>query len=266
MAVGIAKKLAILGSVGKQFILGDQKGKTLYEKIQEKLKDRVDQNLPLDIKIGSMVVIDTKSDAILGEGKFLFPDVSGESEIIGFGTIKASDDLKITRFYARTINKKDKDNKPIEILFIIDIGEEDKKITSIKLYCLYQGLALSDEENSKPVNEQDEAVLSHWIGGDNPLIGIPEFKIIRDGKEYIYHKTLGGVHNVELENIFDLPKDEDIDEEKHMTAYYSRKLDGELSYDGGELCMLRLTETSDSASIQIFIGVEINEIKIKVME
>lgn len=65
------------------------------------------------------------------------------------------------------------------IIYIIETGEDNEKLKSIKLYAMYDELLnLTDQEHPEPVNENDEAVLEHWIGNDNPLIGGPKFEII----------------------------------------------------------------------------------------
>lgn len=253
----LSGKLSFLARFAKKTIVGDGEGTTLYEKMKDKFKDRVDEKLVLGIKIDSLIDLDIENDAMLGEESFLFPDLSGKSQIIAFGTIKISDNLKITRFYAKTLANP-------ETIFIIEVGENNKEVEIIKLYAMYDELYLTDEDCPAPVTDNGEAVLKHWIGNTNPLIGAPEFRITKDKKDFIY-QNIGGKTSVEKESIFDLPKDEDIDYEKHTVAYYSRKLEGELSYDGAELCMLRLTETADAASVQIYIGVEISKTKIKVM-
>lgn len=259
-------KMTMVGHIAKRAILGDGEGKTLWEKYKESGKPRVDENLPLGIKIGSLVELDIETDFILGEGEFIIPHFSGKAQVFAFGEVDLGDDLKITRFYANLLDEPEK-------IFTIEIGTQANEIGSIHLYIMYDEMALVDTY-SEPVTPKNEAALNWWVDGNPPILGDTGFEIfLEEGRNVVYHSN-GGLME-EKEVIYDLPKDEELEYISHRVSYNYRQLEN-TAFGGRELCMVRLSKSGktdfifrnqndyDSASIEIYVGVEITKTQIKI--
>ena len=257
--------IGLLARISKKAILGDGKGKTLFEKWREKYDDnkipRVDENLPLGIKLGSFIEIDLLSEFTLGEGDFLIPEFEGKGEVYAFGKIEISSSLKVYRFYVRSMNEDFED-------YYLEIGTKTGEVLSIVLYVLYQELDVV-EYHDNPVTDDNKAALNHWLGGDTPLIGGQDFSIHLEGQKVDYIRIDSPNDNrvittEEKEVIYDEPKDQDLEYINNIVGEYARAVES-TAFGGKEFLVVRASESQSTASIQIFIGVEISKTQIKVI-
>lgn len=255
--------LKTIGSFAKKFVLGDGKGTTLYENFLNKFKDRVDENLPLGIKIGSLIEFDILAHIVLAEDEFLFGEISGKLQVFTFGKVVISDDLKIHRFYLKSLDDSD-------LIYLLEVGTEKENVLSTKIYRMYSELALSSDYE-EAVTPDGKAAINHWISGDTPILGAPEFSIFDEGNtdENIVYVRKDSPElkeqriEKEKEVLYDEPKDENLDYLTHTVAYYGRVTES-IAFDSEEFCMVRLSESNDFASIQIYIGVKIEKTQIKI--
>lgn len=258
--------VGLFAQIAKKAILGDGEGTTLWEKWTKKYDEknipRVDENLPLGIKIGSMIELDLLAAFILGEGDYLTPQFSGKGEVYAFGKINAHDSFEVVRFYVRSINNDFND-------YFLEFGLKNGEILSIILYSLYQELDLV-ESADEPVNADGKAALNHWLGDNSPLIGSKDFTIfMQDGRQIDYIRIDSPNENrvirtEEKEIIYDEPKDTDLEHITNIVGEYARAVDN-TAFGNKEILIARLSELKDSAYIQIFIGVEINKNQIRII-
>lgn len=257
----------LIAQMGKKAILGDGQGTTLFQKWKQKYDDnkipRVDENLPLGIKLGSLVELDLLSDFTLGEDDFLIPEFEGKGEVYAFGKIEVSSSLKVYRFYVRSMNYENFED------YFLEVGTKNGEVLSTILYVLYQELDVVESYNDV-VTPDGKAALNYWLGEDNPLIGGIDFSIhLEEGQKVDYIRMDSPNDNrvittEEKEVIYDEPKDQDLEHITNIVGEYARAVES-TAFGGKEFLIVRASESQSTASIQIFIGVEISKTQIKVI-
>jgi hypothetical protein len=134
-------------------IAGKEDGKTLWEKMTEEKKERVDVGLPLGICILARVNLDL-TQYYLAEGKLAMPTPSVKGTIVEIGTIKHRDGL--TDYLAR-ISPDDAVEGGNMTLLLIETQNE--AVLSTKLF--------TQKAEIYPVNEEDWAIWLKILGGEN---------------------------------------------------------------------------------------------------
>jgi len=259
----IATKFSFIKNIAKRAIYGKEEGKTFFETLKEDKIDECDKDLPLDIKMNSILSFDCGADMIIADKDFLFfIDEEEKFKVFSIGKIKVTSDIMLYRFYIQGLES--------ETIFILEIGTKNKVVLSSSLYFNYDSLGIvrySDEA----VTSNSEAALNHWLEGKTPILGAPTFSIYKEnsGEEIqIEYQRVNSpelmkqVVSKETEFIYDKQKDENVEEITHTVAYYGRMLDN-LAFGGKELCMVRLSESEQSASMEIYVGVEFKNSQIK---
>lgn len=259
----IMTKLSFIKNIAKRAIYGNEEGKTLFEKLKETKIEECDKDLPLGIKIGSLLNFDCGADSVIAENDFLFSINEDENFIVfSIGKIKVTSAIMLYRFYIKGMES--------ESIYLLEIGTKDGELLSSALYSNYDSLGIV-RESENAVTSNNEAALNYWLEGDTPILGGPVFSIFNDKNgeeiEIPYQRVnapdlMKQLVSSEVEFIYDKQRDDNVEEITHTVANYGRMLDN-LAFGGKELCMVRLSESEQSASMEIYVGVELKNSQIK---
>jgi len=150
----------------------ERKEGALSGMFQEK-QGRVDEDLPFNLKINSMIKINESKFIINGDALKIASPGGGNQTVIAVEKFKIGE-LKVYRFYL-----EGNDSKAQSILQDnVDKGE----VTGIRLYRII--------DEVYPAGEDDWDV---WLNSENGLIGYKDFRITNeDGTETYYRRFWGG--------------------------------------------------------------------------
>ena len=216
----------------------------------DKDRERVDNDLPLGIRIGGMLNI-TSADFILAEGQLHIESPKGDLYVVSYGQFRLGE-FKGHRFYL----SEDDD------LFMLQIITDDDNgigVDDITLYKLYDELFTDD--------------WSFWLDDSDGYIGLSEFDL-PPAPTTFYRVWDNEVEQVELndglthippvnfkETIYLDAYGDGIEHVQHACMLYGRDVDENVK----EYVIVSADEDKEGASIPITVGVPLIEQDIKVL-
>ena len=220
------------------------------EEFKKEKKDRIDINLPLNLKFNSQIEI-SKTPFMLSEKMLIDQPIDDVHIVTGIGKIDLGFDNVFHRFYLEEL--KNPENKSI-----LQVQAE-----SFMFFKPYETLDLNDD------------IVSAFLDETDGLIGLKDF-IITDDEKYVYNRISplpekGGRHNVTVneKTIFDPFGDTGCRVES-LQAMYSRDVEGITEY-----CLVSRDKIFVSnyervtygdlkeASISILLGIDLHLTDIK---
>lgn len=259
------------GAISKRALLGEGQGKTAYERYREGKEPRIDENLPFDLRVGGMIELDIPlSSWVLVRGDIAMKKPAKRGKIFAIGKIDLGSDLHIIRVY---YSKSVEENSDIAGISFLQIEMEADKVLETKIFTLDNEFDLTDDDSEVVFDNGDgtlTASIPLWINSDEPILGAPEFYIPNEDEEkdeWVYTRDskpnlMEQIIDEREEILYDSTFKRSAVSMKLTAAEYSRAFENESAFGGREFCIVRLTETKDDASIEVYLGISIESSKI----
>ena len=265
------KNTKIIGAITKRLIFGDPNGKSMFEKYKESKEPRVDDDLPFGLKNGGMIEIDIPlANMVLVRNDIAMQKPAKRGVIFSIGKIDLGGDLKIIRvYYTKSVGEPE----DVADVAFLQIEMKGSEVLQTKIFTLNAEFDLTDDDSDSFFDNGDgtyTASIPHWLYSDEPVLGAPEFYVPKDDESedvWVYDRVSQAavmeqvVDKIE-EKIYDTPLKKSEEIMKLTTAEYSRNFNNEKAFDGRELCIVRLTETEEDASIEVYLGISVEKSKI----
>jgi hypothetical protein len=260
-----------LGAITKRAILGDGKGKTLFERMTEGKEPRIDEDLPFGIKIGGMIEIDIpKSSYVLVRNDLVMQKPAKRGTVFSIGEIDFGGGLKIIRvYYSKSVDEPE----DVAGVAFLQIEMQGTKVLQTKIYTLNVEFDLTEDDSDAVFDNGDgtfSASIPNWLNSEQPILGAPEFYVPNendDEDQWVYSRVskpnlMEQVVEEREEILYDSSFKRSAITMKLTTAEYSRAFENEKAFDGRELCIVRLNETDDDATIEVYLGISVEKSKI----
>lgn len=220
--------------------------KAKKDKLLEKKDDRpiLDNNLPLNIRIGSKVSFETTTFII--HHNLLMDAPFGDFIVTAWEEMPLSEGEKCHRFFLTN----EKDSNRIVMLQII--ANSDGHLSEGKLFDVYDEVTPSSDDD-----------WGFWLNDDTGAIGRMSFSINDDRKGDIEYGRDEAWAESDSERIYPFQfngnirthsKDDEPTEASHQMMMYGRWADE--SEEIAEYCLLSLDETKELSAISVYVGID----------
>lgn len=252
-------------------LLGKKEGQTLFEKWKAYKEPKFDENLPLGVRVGGMLEIDIpQSNFVLCRGDIAMKKPSKRGIIFSIGIEHLEDDLKIIRaYYSKSIDEPD----DVSEVAFLQIEMEGKTILETKVFTLDNEFDLTEDISQVVFDNGDgtlTASIPFWLSGEQPILGGPEFNIPKDDED-IWPFTRVSKPNLSqqviekrIETLYSSSSEKSGITMKLTFAEYHRLFKNPKAFSGREYCTVRLNETTENVSIEVYLGVSVEKSKITV--
>lgn len=250
-------------------LLGKKEGKTLYEKWKANNETKIDENLPLGIRVGGMLEIDIpQSSLVLCRGDIVMKKPPKRGIIFSIGIEPLESDLKIIRvYYSKSVDEPD----DVSEVAFLQVELKGKTILETKVFTLDNEFDLTEDDSDSVFDNGDgtfTASIPFWLSGDQPILGGPEFQIPK-GEDDLWAFTRVSKPNLSqqvteerIETLYSSSFEKSGVPMKLTLAEYHRLFKNPKAFSGREYCTIRLNETPENASIEVYLGVSVEKSKI----
>lgn len=257
------ENLRFAGAFAKRAVLGNPEGKTLLEKWKDSNQERLDKNLPLGIKIGARIQLDTTADFIIAQDELCMPEAPEKGTIYQIGTFDFGRGMKTTRAY---FSAPGADGTFAQVAFL-QVDSQRESIGNVRLFVQIEEMGIREQDGGFFLVDSsgEEYDLDEWLNEEQGILGAPEFYMPNPQNEedsVTFHRLNQPNANrilreERIEKLLGDPFGEDREEVHCTAADYHRELDND--YVKREYLILRLAEGDHEAGVEIYVGIDVSQ-------
>jgi len=226
----------------------------------EELKQRVDKDWPLDLRINAGIELSVKSKFIINRDTLKMQEprsLKGRVIAVSVSDISEEEDESLMQYRAFILPEDGSEDD----IFVLEIGVEDKQVISTRLWTLLEEINPSSPEE-----------IAKWLDGDEenyPYIGGPDFNVPH--LEVVYDRIYVPEAGCDIiiqeydEKIISSPFGEDTKVVKNIMCLYGRYLNEEVENSVVEYLSVCALEDEDGLDIELWLGIDILEADVKVI-
>ena len=219
-------------------------------------KERIDLNLPLDLRFGSRVQISEAPFLLTGdETPLLYP---GPESLIGAFSESTMAGMKTFRLYL-----KDREDSSQESMLMILMADDEKAVDEVYLFREFTEVPLYYVALDEIPNDGDEAnAVDFWIGKAEGILGMPLF---HTPDELTYERLWEPDRDARIppltlnETVNMDPYAESTMEIEHLgTMLYARTFEG-IGMECDEYLLPTVEKDDDGFRVRIWVGMQVSE-------
>lgn len=219
-------------------------------------KDRIDLDLPMDLRMGSRIQISEAPFILTGEETPL--QYPGDESLIGGFSDSSMAGLKTYRLYL-----KDRDDESQESMLMVLMADDSTTVDELYLFREYTEVPLYYVDLSEVPSDGDEVnAVDFWISESEGIIGMPLF---HTPEELTYERLwesdrdarIPALNFVETVNLD--PYGESVMEIEHLgTMLYARTFEG-IGVECDEYLLPTVEKDEDGFRVRIWVGMQLSQ-------